>query len=235
MCAGCGDGLIDAEVFGVCRHQVVDLPPPPPRPYVTEHRVQSRTCGGCGTVTEASAPGVASGRVQYGPGVKARAAWLTCAHFLPVRRARRVLNALLGFAVSDGWVAGLRAQAARLLETRFLPHVRALIAAAPVAHADETTARAEGALTYLHVACTRFLTAMHVGDRSRDTIDAAGIWPAFTGVLVPGRLRRLRTPRHDRTRLVRHSSDPRLTRGPRPRPSGSVLGRGDGEYLAAGQ
>jgi transposase len=81
-------------------------------------------------------------------------------------------------------VAGLRAQAARLLETRFLPHVRALIAAAPVAHADETTARAAGTLTYLHVACTRFLTAMHVGDRSKDTIDAAGIWPAFTGVLV---------------------------------------------------
>ena len=168
----------------MCRRQVFDVPPPPPRPYVIEHRVQSRTCGGCGTTTEATAPAVASGRVQYGPGVKARAAWLTCAHFLPVRRARRVLNALLGFAVSPGWVAGLRAQAARLLETRFLPHVRALIAAAPVAHADETTARAAGSLTYLHVACTRFLTAMHVGDRSKDTIDAGGVWPAFTGVLV---------------------------------------------------
>src|SRR4249920_3604529 len=83
VCAGCGNDLADAEVFGVCRHQVVDLPPPPPRPYVTEHRVQSRTCGGCGTTTEATVPAVASGRVQYGPGVKARAAWLTCAHFLP--------------------------------------------------------------------------------------------------------------------------------------------------------
>src|SRR5512143_3028794 len=138
VCAGCGADLADAEVFGVCRHQVVDVAPPPPRPYVTEHRVQSRTCAGCGTVTEASAPAVASGRVQYGPGLKARAAWLTCAHFLPVRRARGVLNALGGFTVSPGWVAGLRAQAARLLQTRFLPHVRALITAAPVAHADET-------------------------------------------------------------------------------------------------
>lgn len=25
---------------------------------------------------------------------------------------------------------------------------------------------------------------MHVGDRSKDTIDAGGVWPAFTGVLV---------------------------------------------------
>jgi transposase len=155
VCVGCGNGLADAETFGVCRHQVFDIPPPPPRPYVTEHRAVAKTCGGCGTVTEAKVPGIASGRVRYGPRVTARAVWLTCAHLLPVRRARRVLNALLGFTVSDGWVAGLCAQAARLLETRFLPQVRALIAAAPVAHADETTARAANALTYLHIACTQ--------------------------------------------------------------------------------
>ncbi|MGH2670471.1 MAG: IS66 family transposase, partial [bacterium] len=149
------------------------------------HRAVAKTCGGCGTTTEARVPGFASGRVQYGPGVKARAAWLTCAHFLPVRRARRVLNALLGFTVSDGWVAGLRAQAARLLETRFLPHVRALIAAAPVAHADETTARAAGALTYLHVACTQFLTVMHVGDRTGDTIDDDMILRFTVNLAVP--------------------------------------------------
>lgn len=160
VCAGCGQGLADAEIFGVCRHQVFDVPPPPPRPYVTEHRAVAKTCGGCGTTTEARVPGFASGRVQYGPGVKARAAWLTCAHFLPVRRARRVLNALLGFTVSDGWIAGLRAQAARLLEQRFLPHVRALLAAAPVAHADETTARAAAALTCTTVPVSRCVAVL---------------------------------------------------------------------------
>jgi transposase len=184
MCAGCGKDLADAEIFGVCRHQVFDVPPTPPRRYVTEHQAVAKTCSGCGITTEAPVPGVVVGRVQYGPGVKARAAWLTCAHFLPVRRARRVLNALLGFTVSDGWVAGLRAQAAWLLEQRFVPQVRELIAGAPVAHADETTARAASVLAYLHVACTEYLTVMHVGDRTRDTIDAGGVWPAFTGVLV---------------------------------------------------
>src|SRR3954463_10609587 len=67
VCAGCGGDLADAEVFGVCRRQVFDVPPPPPRPYVTEHRVQSRTCGGCGTTTEATAPAVASGGGPAGP------------------------------------------------------------------------------------------------------------------------------------------------------------------------
>jgi len=107
-----------------------------------------------------------------------------CAHHLPVRRAAGVLATLLGTQVSGGWVSSVRGSAARLLEETFLPRVRELIAAAPVAHADETCARADGKLRYLHVACTEYLTAMHVGDRTKASIDAGGIWPAFDGVLV---------------------------------------------------
>lgn len=183
-CCGCGDSLAGAPVFDERSHQVYDAPPPPPRPKVTEYQVVSRTCTGCGTTTVGDVPAWARGRVQYGPKLMARAAWLVCAHHLPVRRAASVLAALLGVPVSGGWVAGLRAKAARLLEAAFLPRVRELIASAPVAHADETCARAEGALRYLHVACTEYLTAMHVGNRTMESIDAGGIWPAFDGVLV---------------------------------------------------
>lgn len=184
VCGGCGGDLRDAPVFEVQRRQVVDLPPVPPRPYVTEYRVCSVACPRCATVTEPEVPGAASGRVAYGPRVKARVAWLVCGHFLPVRRAASTLNALLGFEASTGFVAAVRAQAARLLEQGFLPAVRALIASAPVAHADETTARAAGSLAYLHVACTEYLTVMHVGDRSAGAIDAGKVWPSFAGVLV---------------------------------------------------
>ncbi|TJZ98250.1 hypothetical protein FCI23_48715 [Actinacidiphila oryziradicis] len=38
-------------VFDERRHQVFDVPPPPPRPRVTEYRVVSRTCTCCGTTT----------------------------------------------------------------------------------------------------------------------------------------------------------------------------------------
>jgi transposase len=30
VCAGCGEGLADAEIFGVCRHQIFDVPRPSP-------------------------------------------------------------------------------------------------------------------------------------------------------------------------------------------------------------
>jgi transposase len=86
-CGGCGAHLGDAPVFDERRHQVFDTPAPPPRPHVTEHRIVAKTCAGCGTTTVGDIPAWAQGRVQYGPGIAARAAWLVCAHHLPVRRA----------------------------------------------------------------------------------------------------------------------------------------------------
>jgi len=86
--------------------------------------------------------------------------------------------------VSTGLLAGTRGRAARRLEKRFLEHMRALLASAPLLHADETPGRAAAGLSYVHVACTEYLTLMHVGDRSGATIDAGGVLAEFTGVLV---------------------------------------------------
>lgn len=122
--------------------------------------------------------------VRIGPETLARAALLSCAHYLPVGRSRDLLEALTAIDVSTGFLAGIRGRAARRLEKKFLGHMRTLLASAPVLHADETTGRAAGALSYVHVACTEYLTLMHVGDRSAATIDAGGVLKEFTGVLV---------------------------------------------------
>ena len=51
-------------------------------------------------------------------------------------------------------------------------------------HADETPARAAGGLRYVHLACTRYLTLMHTGNRSAAAIDAGGVLPGYAGILV---------------------------------------------------
>jgi transposase len=122
--------------------------------------------------------------VRIGPETLARAALLTCAHFLPVGRARDLLAKLCAIDVSTGFLAGIRGRAARRLEKKFLSHMRVLLAGAPVLHVDETPGRAAGALAYVHVACTEYLTLMHVGDRTKETIDAGGVLAEFTRVLV---------------------------------------------------
>lgn len=194
-CMSCDASLCEAEESGRQRRQVVDVTQAPP-PTVTEYQRISKVCRCCGTVTTAgwdaaavpvehrpivAAPG---SPVRIGPEALARAALLTCGHYLPVGRSRQLLEALTGIDVSTGLLAGVRGRAARKLEKTFLPHVRTLLAGAPVLHADETTGRAAGTLSYVHVACPEYLTLLHVGGRGSDDIDAGGVLPAFTGVLV---------------------------------------------------
>jgi hypothetical protein len=45
-----------------------------------------------------------------------------------------ILKDLAGMKVSLGWMAGLRSRAAALLETSFIPAVRALLGAGPAGH-----------------------------------------------------------------------------------------------------
>ena len=122
--------------------------------------------------------------VRIGPQTTALAALLTCGHYLPIGRATSVLDALAGIRVSTGFMASVRGRAAALLETEFLPHLQTLLPTAGVLHADETTGRAAGELAYVHVACTEYLTLMHVGGRGSDDIDAGGVLPEFTGTLM---------------------------------------------------
>lgn len=192
-CRCCTADLSQAPECARERRQVIDVRLAPP-PEITEYQRVSKRCLGCGAVTTpdwdtddpthtaiVAAPG---SPVRIGPHALARAALLTCAHYLPIGRSRDLLEALTGIDVSTGFLAGIRGRAARRLEKAFLPHVQALLASAPTLHADETPGRAAGALAWVHVACTEYLTLLHVGDRSAKTIDAGGVLPEFTGVLV---------------------------------------------------
>lgn len=192
-CGGCAGSLAGADESGRERRQVVDVVPAPAS-EITEYQRVSKTCPCCGQVStpgweqtgdeRAEVVAAAGSPVRIGPQALARAALLTCAHHLPVGRSRTLLQTLCGIDVSTGCLAGIRGRAARKLEKTFLPYLRELLATAPVLHADETTGRAAGALSYVHVACTEYLTLMHVGGRSADDIDAGGVLPEFTGFLV---------------------------------------------------
>jgi len=182
-CGGCGADLTGTPVSGVDRRQVTDVITPPP-PRVTEYQILRRVCPGCSTPQAAPVPAAAPARAQYGPGVLARAAELLCGQYLPVARATGLMASLLGVPVSTGFMAGVRHRAAALLETSFLPRVRDLLRQAGVLGVDETPVRVDGALTYVHVACTEYLTAMHTGGRSGADIDAGSVLPGYTGTIV---------------------------------------------------
>lgn len=183
-CVGCGADLSNAPVTVSQRRQVTEAQTPPP-PVVTEYVVQAKECECCGVTSVGAAPAPASGRAQFGPDTHALAANLLVGHHIPVKRSTVLLMQLAGIATSTGWMASVRGKAAALLVAGgFVEHLRTLLKAAPALHADETPARANGTLAYVHVACTRYLTLMHVGGRSAADIDAGGVLPGYTGVIV---------------------------------------------------
>lgn len=182
VCAGCGADLAGAAPAGPpTRRQLHDLPPT--RPVVTEHRLHKRRCR-CGLVTTAAAPAGVHAPASYGPRLRALAVYLLVFQHVPVDRCARLLADVCGAAVSTGWVYGVLRQAADGL-AGFPEEVAEALAAAVVAHFDETGARAGTQLRWLHTACTDRLTAYLLpGRRGKQAMDAFGILPRFRGVAV---------------------------------------------------
>jgi len=191
-CRGCHHSL--AEATGATRdcRQVVDLP----GGRAGDHRIpvavqtvpllRHRDRRGLDDNSDANTDVLAApgSPVRIGPAALAMCVLLTCGHYLPVGQAAALLETLTGLHLSTGFTGRARRRAHHKLLSGFAPHMKTLLSTAPVLHADETTGRANQALAYVHIACTRYLTMMHVGGRTKEDIDEGGILPDFTGVLV---------------------------------------------------
>lgn len=185
VCDGCGDGLDPAaEPAGdpVIR-QVFDVPEV--RVRVTAHLLHVLACAGCGGRTRATAPAGVSAPAVYGPMVTTLAAYLAAQHHIPVARVVEILADLAGIDVSPGWVM----TACTRMAAAVAPANEAIkdaIAAAPVAHFDETVTRVAGRNHWLHAAATGRLTAYHIDEHGRAvaSMTAFGILPRFTGIAV---------------------------------------------------
>lgn len=178
-CRGCGADLAASPVAAQRRHQVTDITPAPAA-KVIQYVAQARQCAGCGTVTAGELPAHVRARASYGPETCAQAASPVSGHYIPIYRATLLLCQPAGIEVSTGWMAGIRGRAAALAEASgFMDRVRDLLTTAPAVHADETPARAAGGTRYVHLACTRYLTCLHTGDRSAEAIDAGRVLPGL--------------------------------------------------------
>ena len=180
-CRGCGRSVRRAPVTSVEARQMFDLPQV--RLHVVEHRLQHRRCR-CGTVTMAPVPDGVGAPAQYGPRVRAVGAYLVGYQHLPYARACETLADLLGVGMSVGTLVTVLERTSDGLDP-FLDVVREQLAAAPVAHFDETALRVEGGNAWVHSASTQLLSLFVVHpSRGHQAIVAAGVLPAFTGIAV---------------------------------------------------
>lgn len=162
------------------RRQVAELTV---RREIVEYRVVAGVCA-CGRAHRSAFPAGVDAPVQYGPGLRAFAVYLSQYQLLPVRRSAELLHALAGVAVSPASVCTMVREAAARLAAPVAAIGEALAHAA-VGHADETGLRVGGALHWLHVLCTATLTFYFVhAKRGREALAACDPHARFAGTLV---------------------------------------------------
>ena len=181
LCAGCGEGLADADVVATEARQVFDIPPM--QLTVTEHRAQAQRCG-CGHTTFGSFPAAVTAPTQYGPHLRALGTYLSVYQHLPYERTAELLADWLGAPVATGTLVNMVADASDRVEPALVA-IRDQIAASDVVHADETGARVDGRLNWMHSASTTTHTLFTAHPRrGLEAMTAAGVLAKVSGVLV---------------------------------------------------
>jgi transposase len=166
------------------RRQVHELPPV--RLQATEHQILHVRCPRCGATTAAAAPAGVSAPRQYGPRLRAVAAYLVQQQFIPYARVREVVADVFGAALSVGTLVNLVHTGSERLQA-VEQEIKAALRQAPVLRHDETGLRVVGPQGaerhWTHVTCTPDLThyVRHTA-RGAGALEAIGLLPAYTGV-----------------------------------------------------
>jgi hypothetical protein len=185
-CAACQQALPDDAPRWVERRQVQELPLV--RLRVTEHQIAHVRCPRCGATTAGEAPAGVSAPRQYGPRLRAVAAYLGQQQFVPYARTRELLAEVFGVSLSVGTLVNLVRRGASRLQP-VAEEIKGALGVAPVLHHDETGLRVAGAAgagrQWTHVTCTQDLThyARHAA-RGASALEAIGLLPTYRGVSV---------------------------------------------------
>lgn len=152
QCEHCQAGLAEAAVTRLEKRQVFELPEV--RLTVTEHQAEVKCCPACGQETQAAFPDAVQQPTQYGPRFRAQLVYLHSGQFIPLGRTAEMMAGLYGQPVSEGTiVAAVQAAAAQVAPVTAA--VTAYLVDTPEAvHCDETGARVEGKLHWVHSAST---------------------------------------------------------------------------------
>ena len=83
VCSHC-QGILNKEADRIIKRQVFDIPPV--KLEVTEHQIEIKICPCCKKEVRAAFPQGINVPAQYGPKIKAQAAYLSAQHYIPEDR-----------------------------------------------------------------------------------------------------------------------------------------------------
>lgn len=181
-CANCGTDLDQTPSTLQERRQVFDIPPI--QLECIEHQIHSRGCPHCGEMTSGSFPAGVENPLQYGPRFNATLLYWTHYQLVPTGRVCEMAADLFGASLSEGTVYNIVNRASRTLAPLEVEITEALTKTA-VSHHDETGARVNGSLHWIHVVCSLMLTVYSRNKhRGKVAMDALGVLGKCLGTAV---------------------------------------------------
>jgi transposase len=179
-CHYCRSSLKRVKAIRYEKRQVFDVPRV--QMEVTEHRAEIKACPQCRKENRAVFPEGVSQPVQYGLEIKAQMVYFNQYQMLPLERTAEVFGTLYGHSISEGVIVEATQEVSQQVSEVNRAIRQHMTEKEAVVHFDETGARAEGKLYWLHSASTEKLTSYAIHPkRGSLAMDAIGILPNLQG------------------------------------------------------